>query len=364
MAESDSFENGECSRNRNAKMVESGSSEIREESPRSQLQQTPNGRVTSDIEVQTRGAQPQPPPNDRVTSEREEDQKQPIDPELLRAIVNGDLMLFKSILGIEGEPTDIESIRDRSGGNNGLRGVAYGENTALHVVAGAMERPSQIPIFKIFLYSLLAVAAYYGIGLIPLFLLLCYIIKNKVKKFVSVHFPWIPQKIYEKAKRTRWLKWVLFFHKRRMYQEIAKIIYRRDKNLLGFCNKAKETPLHSAANAGNLHMVSLLVEFACKEGPQKLKEVLRARNEVGETALHEAARSGYTDIVKELLDADGILTSLEDDNRISPLYWAVTAGCLDVVDMLIAPNRLTSYAGPDGQTALHAAVMTQKGTLS
>lgn len=57
------------------------------------------------------------------------------------------------------------------------------------------------------------------------------------------------------------------------------------------------------------------------------------------------------------------LASLVDNNGISPLYWAVTAGCLDIVRMLIAPNRLTSYAGPDEQTALHAAVMRKEGTL-
>ncbi|KAF3339422.1 inversin-like protein [Carex littledalei] len=217
----------------------------------------------SDHSSEIQEESPYQAPNSHLAAEEE----QRINPELLRAIVNGDLMLFKSILGIEGEPIDIESIRESNGGNNGLRGVAYGENTALHVVAGVMEKSSQIPIFQMFLFSVVAIAFY------------------------------------------------------------------------------EETPLHCAANAGNIHMVSLLVEFAREQGredPEKLKRVLWARNKVGETALHEAARSGYSGIVKELLRADETLACLEDDNGISPLYLAVFAGCHDVVQQLIDATPLNA----------------------
>ncbi|KAF3339256.1 Ankyrin repeats (3 copies) [Carex littledalei] len=103
-----------------------------------------------------------------------------------------------------------------------------------------------------------------------------------------------------------------------------------------------------SAKAGKLEMVNLLVDFARKKGPQKLEQVLRATNQVGETALHEACRFGYSGIVEKLLGAYENFGILVDKNRISSLYWAVTTGFLDVVDMLLAScNRQPSYDGPD-----------------
>jgi len=57
-------------------------------------------------------------------------------------------------------------------------------------------------------------------------------------------------------------------------------------------------------------------------------------------------------------------------NLVSPLYMAVVSNLSDMVDILISESREgsvkspASYAGPDGQTALHAAVFARNGMVT
>jgi ankyrin repeat protein len=69
------------------------------------------------------------------------------------------------------------------------------------------------------------------------------------------------------------------------------------------------------------------------------------------------------------MSADGGLAAVVDGKGFSPLYLAAALGRADMVDVLIAgspPDGVKSpayYAGPDGQTALHAAVLASEGKL-
>jgi len=88
------------------------------------------------------------------------------------------------------------------------------------------------------------------------------------------------------------------------------------------------------------------------------QEDLRARNSDEETAMHEAVRNGHVLVLRRLMSRDSGLDEVVDGNRVSPLYLAVASNRADMVEILIgqSSNRTASYSGPDGQTALHAAV--------
>jgi Ankyrin repeats (3 copies) len=181
---------------------------------RAQPQHRPFDPVTCEIEEKTPGEQPQQPSNDPAPLEEapaaqtqqlpdghippENDEAPRIDPKLLRAIADGDLISFKKILGIEEAPsklwdvnfwfktllrkgprgsleqnsnhllqdpeeiTGLSNDRNSATGNytnqNYLQGVTYGRNNALHVVAGVMETLPKVisPKGRLFILSLYA----------------------------------------------------------------------------------------------------------------------------------------------------------------------------------------------------------------
>lgn len=233
------------------------------EDGRAQPQHSPFDPVTSEIqeEVETPPSQPRKPLNDPVATEILEDHRQQIDPQLLRAIVNGDLIWF-------------ESIRATNSDNSGLGGVTCGENTALHVVAGVIEKsspmaPSPKHMYRYFnprtLVDVVEASAVILVFLIfratsfimSLVNAISFVFTSKRNnKHIDaarmiVHYPkifrvylqwkteyhqWKWQKKYElieKARRTPWLKCVLslpyisIHYKRRMNLEIAEIIYHK-----------------------------------------------------------------------------------------------------------------------------------------
>ncbi|KAF3341801.1 ankyrin repeat-containing protein [Carex littledalei] len=155
------------------------------------------------------------------------------------------------------------------------------------------------------------------------------------------------------------------------FLDLAAKIWRRETSLLVTPNKVLETPLHCAAKNGNREMASFFIGFAYQMGEEDImEEVLRARNKDGETALHEAARHNHAAVAELLITADPRLASVTDEQGISPFYLASSLGYLDVVHEMvqgfirIEENRIevskAYYAGPDGQTALHAAVLRSK----
>ncbi|KAM0829733.1 hypothetical protein ACQ4PT_066692 [Festuca glaucescens] len=173
----------------------------------------------------------------------------------------------------------------------------------------------------------------------------------------------------------------------------AAIIHDGDRGLLFTKNHKGDTPLHSAARAGNYEMVSRLIELAADTKFELLREV----NHRQETVLHEAVRfeDGKTlghkeralldadtteereekviqyvnenkspEIVKLLMDADTQLANYPT-GRISPIYLAILLE-KDTIALTLYVKSFgnLSYSGPDGQNALHAAVLraTDTGT--
>uniref|UniRef100_A0A0D9XC02 PGG domain-containing protein n=1 Tax=Leersia perrieri TaxID=77586 RepID=A0A0D9XC02_9ORYZ len=185
----------------------------------------------------------------------------------------------------------------------------------------------------------------------------------------------------------------------------ASIIYNRDNSLLFGTNKKGDTPLHSlvengvpipvwkpllsrfsnrdyapgiegrlsipifaplsssdcAARAGKCRMVSHLIDQARREddekvGHSRLDKFLTKENEQKETALHDAVRIGNNDVVEMLMTADPKLAYLPGEGT-SPMYLAILLEKDIIADTLYDKSGGNlSYAGPDGQNALHAAV--------
>ncbi|CAN6360019.1 unnamed protein product [Urochloa humidicola] len=139
------------------------------------------------------------------------------------------------------------------------------------------------------------------------------------------------------------------------YLDLVKMICAQDISLIKARNNMLDTPLICASRAGHVDVANHLMECSMEE-----QEDLRARNLDGETAMHEAVRNGHLLVLQGLMSKDSGLTEVVDKNGVSPLYLAVASNRADMVKVLIgeSSNGMTSasYSGPDGQTALHAAV--------
>ncbi|XP_047050426.1 E3 ubiquitin-protein ligase mib1-like [Lolium rigidum] len=158
----------------------------------------------------------------------------------------------------------------------------------------------------------------------------------------------------------------------------AGIIHDGDRDLLFTKNHKGDTPLHCACRAGNYEMVSRLIELAADRKFELLREV----NHRQETALHEAVRledgkalghkerglldartiKGKQEMVKLLMDADTQLANFPAGG-ISPMYLAILLG-KDTIAIILYVKSCgnLSYSGPDGQNALHVAVLRATNT--
>ncbi|KAF7092291.1 hypothetical protein CFC21_094791 [Triticum aestivum] len=147
-------------------------------------------------------------------------------------------------------------------------------------------------------------------------------------------------------------------------------IRKKAISLLFVQNSQGDTPLHYAARAAKINMVSFLIDLARGEDQDtsRVKALLEMENMSKWTALHEAVCSGKNDIVELLMKEDPELTSLPKTGT-SPLYLAILmenkiiAKTLYELSLRKSGNndRNLSYSGPDGQNALHAAVLRGKG---
>jgi ankyrin repeat protein len=146
------------------------------------------------------------------------------------------------------------------------------------------------------------------------------------------------------------------------FKECVDLIYNEDKSFLYKENYNGDTPLHCAVRTRNSHMVSHVIGLA--RGENRVECLLRKENNSKETALHEAVRIGDNDIVKELLMADPKLARFPEEGP-SPLYLAIFLEEGSIAHTLYdkSEDHAPSYSGPDGQNALHAAVMRRTGTL-
>ncbi|KQK14960.2 hypothetical protein BRADI_1g19781v3 [Brachypodium distachyon] len=126
-------------------------------------------------------------------------------------------------------------------------------------------------------------------------------------------------------------------------------------------------PLHHAARCRNHTMV---FHFLCLLGDEYgllgATMVVRKLNTSGETTLHEAIRLGNWRTARLLMWVDPELARYPKAGQgTSPMYLAVLLRRKHIAEMLHGESRgnQLSYSGPDGQNALHAAVLHAYGII-
>ncbi|XP_065196715.1 uncharacterized protein LOC135828197 isoform X2 [Sycon ciliatum] len=110
-------------------------------------------------------------------------------------------------------------------------------------------------------------------------------------------------------------------------------------------NKAGDTPLHKAAEQGNIDICISLLEAGADKDIQ---------NSAFDTPLHCAAKQCNIDICKTLLDA-GAQKSIQNSAGDTPLHCAAKQGNIDICRTLLNAGAEKNIRNSAGDTPLHCA---------
>lgn len=92
--------------------------------------------------------------------------------------------------------------------------------------------------------------------------------------------------------------------------------------------------------------------------------MLGMTNNQNDTALHKAVQHNHVEVVQKLTKNDPDFAYTANDVGETPLYMAVERGFQNLVARILGTCTAVTYQGPDGTTALHAAVYgNDEGTL-
>ncbi|CAK9143984.1 unnamed protein product [Ilex paraguariensis] len=135
---------------------------------------------------------------------------------------------------------------------------------------------------------------------------------------------------------------------------VLQLTTPRKKMTKQLTGKRDDSPLHSAARAGNLAAVREIVNDQGEEG---LIELLSKQNSAGETGLYVAAEYGYVDLVREIIkNYDLVAAGIKARNGFDALHIAAKQGDLEVVKVLMeAHPQLFMTVDVANTTALHTA---------
>ncbi|KAK7262400.1 hypothetical protein RJT34_29973 [Clitoria ternatea] len=128
----------------------------------------------------------------------------------------------------------------------------------------------------------------------------------------------------------------------------------RKKMTKQLTGKRDDTPLHSAARAGNM---SFLKDTLTGTEEGELRVLLSKQNHAGETALYVAAEYGYVDMVREMIQCYDVAgAGIKARNGFDALHIAAKQGDLDVLKILMGTHpELSMTVDPSNTTALHTA---------
>ncbi|KAI8006423.1 Protein ACCELERATED CELL DEATH 6 [Camellia lanceoleosa] len=148
------------------------------------------------------------------------------------------------------------------------------------------------------------------------------------------------------------------------HKNIVAEICNRQQSLLAQPNLDGDTPLHVAARADRISIVSFLVNEMLSSSYGDIEnrgnretEILRMRNKWGNTVLHEAVRNHNLRVAEFFIKVAPGLACFENNTGESPLYLAARDGMLTIVKRILMAACSLAYGGSDGKTALHATII-------
>lgn len=141
-------------------------------------------------------------------------------------------------------------------------------------------------------------------------------------------------------------------------------ILRVPESLLLEINSRGETALHLAAREGHYKVVVALINAAKSLilQPNYLQILIRTTSVEHETALHAAVRYNHKYVVELLVTEDPSQPQPQNNRKETPLYLASIRRYTDVMKTILDNCESPSFGGPDGRTALHAAVLDGGGS--
>ncbi|CAL9025679.1 unnamed protein product [Prunus brigantina] len=133
-------------------------------------------------------------------------------------------------------------------------------------------------------------------------------------------------------------------------------------------NKSGETALHIAARHGHAYIVQLLIgnakagadgdpENGSSSSVNAQQMLIRETNKEKDTALHFAVRFNHLSVVKKLIGEDPDFSYSANDAGETPLYLAAERKYGVLFSQILSTCTDPNYQGPNGRTALHAAVI-------
>ncbi|XP_058217966.1 protein ACCELERATED CELL DEATH 6-like [Rhododendron vialii] len=137
------------------------------------------------------------------------------------------------------------------------------------------------------------------------------------------------------------------------HYEIVKLLCKDLPFYVAEKNSKGDTPLHIAARAGDLLLVTLLTSCALRGG------VLELENEEGNTALHEALGHRHEKVARILIDRNPNTSYSVNKEGKSVLYLAAEAGFVDLA-MLLVDNPVANCSVEGrfrNKSAVHAALL-------
>jgi ankyrin repeat protein len=117
-----------------------------------------------------------------------------------------------------------------------------------------------------------------------------------------------------------------------------------------------QTLFQYAAEAGHFWMAQKLIDFQREHAPEKLGEMINARDSVQKTSLHLAAFRGQKDVVWLLLQQEEIDVNAIDRHGQTPLHLAIERGDDEIVDLLLEKGAAIEVEGMR-RSLLHQAAL-------
>jgi ankyrin repeat protein len=138
----------------------------------------------------------------------------------------------------------------------------------------------------------------------------------------------------------------LYYAARLGFRDLAEDLIARHPEQVNVRGGNEVTPIHAAAFAGHVDLLSLLIEHGAD---------VNGRGRVGDTPLHKASVNGRPEAGRLLLDGGADINAV-CDYKFTPLSHAAVEGRVEFARMLLEHGAVIDVPVHNGETPLHLAV--------